>query len=111
MFSRVVHKTKHRCVFQFFSVLLCSSDPSVRHVKFWDTEQAVMQGLLLSNGKNVSMLKEDIFCLKMLPCILALEANSRLGHIFFPQYRPASSLEPTWNSVAAGLRCPQFGFF
>lgn len=84
MFSRVVHKTKHRCVFCFFFVLLCFSDPSVRHVEFWDTEQAVMQGLLLSNRRNKIMLKEDMFCLKMSPCILALEANSRLGHIFFP---------------------------
>lgn len=102
MFSWVDPKTK-----RVKRVLLCSSDPSVRHVKFWVTEQ-VCDAVATSQQQKKQKYAKRSF--EMSPCILALRANSQLGHILFLKYRPASSPEPTWNSVSAGLRCRQFSF-
>lgn len=54
-------------------------------------------------GVTTEQQKENMFCLKMSPCILALRANSRLVHIVAfintDQHRSAEA----WNLVVVGL--------
>lgn len=106
MFSWVVHKTKHRCLF-CSAVFLWPVSQTCRVLGYWTSYDA---GVTSEQQKEQKYAKRRNVLFQNLSLSRLKSKQQAWTHFHFLQYRAASSLELTWNSVATGIHSPQFTF-